>query len=322
MNTGVRIFDGLSGVEAHDRPVHLAIGMFDGVHRGHRAVIEAAVATARTKDGVAGILTFWPHPTRLFRPKESEHMIFDALARRRELARTGVGFIVEQPFDREFASIEAKDFVRHLRRSIPRLDTMYVGENWRYGRGRKGDVPMLIEFARSADLKVVSVDRVHWNGEPISSTRIRGLLLRGEMEEARELLGFPYFAAGSVVPGRRLGRTIGFPTLNISWEPDLRPALGVYAVRVGPADGTPDHLGVANYGVRPTVEGSGTPVLEVHLFSSCPFHPSDELQVEWLRFLRPEKKFSSVAELRSQIARDRDAAQKYFAESTVTPGGV
>lgn len=317
MSAGVRIFDGLAGVDSFDRPVHLAIGMFDGVHRGHRAVIEAAVIAAKADAGIAGILTFWPHPSRLFRPDDAERMIFDAAARRRVLSRTSVAFIVEQPFDREFASIEAEDFVPDLRRYFPRLDTIYVGENWRYGKGRKGDVGQLVESARAETLNVVSIERLQWNGEPISSTRIRSHVLRGEMEEARELLGFSYFASGEVVAGQRLGRTIGFPTLNISWEPDLRPALGVYAVRVGSVDGTPDYLGVANYGVRPTVDGAGTPVLEVHVFASCPFHVGDQLQVEWMRFLRAERKFASVGELRAQIARDRDAAQKYFSESPV-----
>jgi len=318
VSAGVSIFDGLGNIEPFERPVHLAIGMFDGVHLGHRAVIDAAVAAARADGGIAGILTFWPHPSRLFRPDDPERMIFDAAARRRELSFTEVTFIIEQPFDREFASIEAERFVAHLQQFIPCLETMYVGENWRYGRGRKGDVSMLVDSARAANLDVVSLERLQWNGEPISSTRIRGHLVRGEMEAVGELLGFPYFASGAVIPGQRLGRTIGFPTLNIAWEPDLRPALGVYAVRVGSAEGTPDHLGVANYGVRPTVDGAETPVLEVHVFASCPYHVGDQLQVEWMRFLRREKKFTSVGELRAQIGRDRDAAQKYFSESPAT----
>lgn len=319
MSTDVRVFENLSGIAAFGRPVHLAVGMFDGVHRGHRAVLEAALRGAASSDGVSGALTFWPHPSRLLRPDKPERMILDLESRRRVLAQTGISFIVEQNFDREFAAIEADQFVPFVKRWIPRLATIYVGENWHFGRGRKGDVTLLTRLARAEAVDVVRIERLQHHGEPISSTRIRELVARGEMGEVYELLGFPYFATGIVVPGQRLGRTIGFPTLNLAWEPDLRPALGVYAVRVGPADGEARQLGVANYGVRPTVDGTGAPVLEVHVMAACPYHAGDRLLVELLRHLRPERKFSSVGDLRAQIVRDRDAARSYFSELSASP---
>jgi riboflavin kinase/FMN adenylyltransferase len=315
MHLSSQFFPGLDAVRLANRPCHMAIGMFDGVHRGHRAVIEGAVHAARATGGLAGVFTFWPHPSRLFRPDAPVPMIFDAGVRRDLLAELGIDFIIEQPFTREFATVEAESLVPHLQRAVPRLVTIYVGENWRFGRGRRGDVALLVQLARAAGVNVVSVTRLNYNGEPVSSTRIRTTLERGAMDEAGELLGFPYFCVGEVVPGRRLGRSIGFPTLNLDWQPDLCPALGVYVVKVrATTGGGPALPAVANFGVRPTVEGAGTPQLEVHVLGDCPFHTGDRLRVDWMRHLRPERKFASVGELRAQIERDRDAARAFLAQ--------
>lgn len=313
------VFGDLGAVRLPDLPCHVAVGMFDGVHRGHRAVIEGAIEAARNARGIAGVLTFWPHPSRLFRPEDPTRLIFDAEARRGILLGLGARFIIEQHFDREFAAIEAGDFVARLRRAMPRLHTLYVGENWRFGRGRRGDVPMLVGIARVAGVNVVSVERLKFNGHPVSSTRIRALIEQGDVANASELLGFPYFARGKVVPGRRIGRTIGVPTLNLDWQPDLRPALGVYAVTLRDARGGPSSQAVANYGVRPTTDGGDIPVLEAHVLGSCAFGEGDTLQVDFLARLRSEQRFESLDELRAQIARDRESALLYFAKEQ---GGV
>lgn len=314
MTTAAQVFPGLAAARLPERPCHVAVGMFDGVHRGHRAVIEGAVHAARATGGRAGVLTFWPHPSRLFRPDDAVPMIFDAPIRRQLVSQLGVDFLIEEPFTREFAGIEANALVAHIKRALPRLVTLYVGENWRFGRGREGDVAALVSYARASGVNVVSVTRLNFNGEPVSSTRIRVALVAGAMEEVGELLGFPYFCTGTVVPGRRLGRQIGFPTLNLDWRPELQPALGVYVVHVRAADRSGEAFpAVANFGVRPTVDGQGAPVLEVHVLGdACPFGTGDRLHVDWLRRLRAEQKFASVEELRAQITRDRDAASAHF----------
>lgn len=313
MNPAGRIHRDLAGINLPDRPCHVAIGMFDGVHRGHQAVIDGAVSAARACGGLVGVFTFWPHPSRLFRPDDPVRMIFTAAERAELLVGLGVDFVVEQPFTREFASIEAGELVAHLLRSMPQLRALHVGENWRFGRGRTGDVPLLVELARGAGIDVISRARLTWRGEPISSTRIRTLLMQGDIAGVVDLLGHPYYAVGNVVPGRQLGRTIHFPTLNLDWRPDLRPALGVYAVRVRGAMGGDGRPGVANYGIRPTVDGTGEPILEVHLLGECPFVSGDQLQVELVRHLRAEQRFASIDELRAQIARDREAARAVLA---------
>ena len=317
MNSPVQ-FAGLDQVTLPPRPLHLAIGMFDGVHLGHQAVIESALHSARRSGGLAGVLTFWPHPSALFRPAERTRMLMSPEMKLRVLGRLGVDAVIEQPFTREFAAIKAGEFLPRLRQALPHLAGVYVGENWRFGASRAGDVGLLLASAAQQRVPVVSVPRIQCDGQPISSTRVRDCLAAGDLEQANLLLGYSYFAEGAVVPGRRLGRTIGFPTLNLPWHPELAPPFGVYAVRIagGPARAATAGLpGVANYGLRPTVGAADGPLLEVHVLGTCPFGPGDGIVVEWLKFLRPEKKFPGLEELRAQIARDRDRALRFFADS-------
>lgn len=305
-------FSGLDTVVLPDRPLHLAVGMFDGVHLGHRAVVESAVQSARASGGVAGVLTFWPHPSAFFRPENPTRLIQDSEVKSLQLLALGVDAVITQPFDAGMAAVEAESFLGWLKSRLPRLAAIYVGENFRFGQGRRGDVALLVATGRQQGVRVFSAPRVSLDGEPISSTRIRAQLQAGDIEAANALLGYNYFADGVVTGGKRLGRTIGFPTLNVPWKPELLPRLGVYAVRVsGPK--SPEALpAVANYGVRPTVEQTSEPRIEVHLLGACPFGEGDHVRVEWLRFLRPEMKFSNLDELRGQIVQDRAAAEKFF----------
>jgi riboflavin kinase/FMN adenylyltransferase len=310
--SAVQHFDGLDRAALPLKPLHLAIGMFDGVHLGHRAVIEAAVQSARRSGGVAAVLTFWPHPSALFRPANPTRLIMDTPTKLRVLGQLGVDAVITQPFSMDFARIEAEAFLPDLKRHLPGLAAVYVGENWRFGRGRRGDVALLNTEARKLGIDVFSAPSVNLDGAPINSTRIRSLLETGEIAAANNALGYSYFSEGIVTPGKRLGRTIGFPTLNLAWSPELRPRLGVYAVRISGAKLAASLPAVANYGLRPTVEQATEPRLEVHVLGSCPFDVGDPVTVEWLNFLRPEMKFASLDELRAQIGRDREAAAAWF----------
>jgi len=304
-------FDSLGRTSLPAQPLHLAIGMFDGVHLGHKSVIESAIHSARRSGGLAGVLTFWPHPSALFRPENPTRLLMPPEMKRAVLARLGLDFLIEQNFSREFADTGAREFIALLQRGLPRLTAVYVGENWRFGRDRAGDITVLIEEARKAGLAVFSAPRLNHNGAPISSSRIRELLAAGAMAEANALLGYTYFAEGTVQPGRQLGRSIGFPTLNLVWDPELKPGHGVYAVEVSGVSGEPVK-GVANYGLRPTVEPAGRPLLEVHLLEDSTLTYGAKVTVHWLHFLRPETRFGSTEELRAQIARDRESALVFF----------
>jgi riboflavin kinase/FMN adenylyltransferase len=305
-------FDGLDRVALPSRPLHVAIGMFDGVHLGHRAVIESAVQSARHSGGVSVVLTFAPHPSVLFRPDNPTRMILDLPAKMAKVGSLGIDAIVVQPFTREFAAITAEEFVPFIKRHLPRLAGIYVGENFRFGKGRKGDVAMLVAEGRRHGIMVFSAPRVNLDGEPISSTRIRERIQAGDMTGAAALLGYVYTAEGTVVHGKHLGRKIGFPTLNLGWSPDLRPLYGVYAVRVSGAKSYGWLPAVANYGLRPTVEQSAEPRLEIHMLVACPYGAGDTVAVEWVRFIRPERKFGGLDELKLQIARDVAEARAEF----------
>jgi riboflavin kinase/FMN adenylyltransferase len=305
-------FDGLERVALPPRPLHVAIGIFDGVHLGHRIVVEGAVQSARISGGVSAVLTFSPHPSVLFRPDSPTRMILDLPAKVARLGALGVDAVVVQRFTREFASITAADFVPFLKRHLPMLAGIYVGENFRFGKGRAGDVALLVSEGRLHGIAVFSAPRVNLDGEPISSTRIRERIQAGDMRGAAALLGYVYTAEGTVVHGKHLGRTIGFPTLNLGWSPDLRPLYGVYAVRVRGAKSYGWLPAVANYGLRPTVEQAVEPRLEIHMLVACPYGVGDPVEVEWVRFLRPERKFGGIEELRAQIGRDVAEARAEF----------
>jgi len=222
--------------------------------------------------------------------------------------------VITHGFTRDFAQIAAEEFLPWLKQRLPQLEAVYVGENWRFGRDRRGDVALLVSEGRKLGLHVFSAPRVNLDGEPISSSRIRSALAAGDVSTANAMLGYEYFAQGEVTPGKHVGRMIGFPTLNIAWSPDSRPRFGVYMVRVAGAKSAEALPGVANYGLRPTIEKTTEPRLEVHVLTECPYDAGDTITVEWLAFLRPEAKFEGVGELRVQIAHDRDAALAYFAK--------
>ncbi len=311
MNVPLQL-DGLENAALPDRPLQLAIGMFDGVHLGHRAVVASAVAAARNSSGLAAVLTFWPHPSIFFRAASPTRLIMSPADKVRALAVLGIEAIITLNFSEELARLPAEEFLPYLRRYLTRLEGVHVGDNWRFGRGRTGDSSLLVREGARLGLNVASVPRVELAGTPVSSTRIRELLQSGEISRANELLGAPYAAHGTVIPGRQLGRKLGFPTLNLAWTPDLQPRYGVYAVKVSGSKSTVVLPGVANFGLRPTVEAVAEPRLELHILGDCPYGTGDEVTVEWLRFIRPEMKFSGVEELRAQITRDRMEASADF----------
>lgn len=219
--------------------------------------------------------------------------------------------IIFQRFTQEFANVEAAQFPQMLRAHLPTLRSLHIGENFRFGRGRLGDVSSLIKACKPLEIGVFSVERIKHNGQPISSTRIRTALAEGGIAEVNELLGYTYFTLGEVIAGRQLGRTIGFPTLNIKWAPESRPRFGVYAVRVKQdAPDAPWQPAVANYGLRPTVEAAAAePLLEAHVLENTTLATGDQLLVEWRHFIRPERKFESLKALQAQITEDTLAAK-------------
>ncbi len=280
-------------------PVYLAIGIFDGVHRGHQALIGEAQADARKTGGTAVVMTFEPHPMMFFQRGEPPLRLSSPRHKEILLARQGVTHLAVLPFEAARAGQTAEAFVEDLRAACQPLGGVVVGADWKFGKGRAGDVGLL---KRMGGFEVDGIPAVTLDGEVISSTAIRVALANGNLDFAEKALGRPYAVFGQVVPGRKIGRKLGFPTANVELPGWQLPPDGVYAV--GVRLGAKAFRGIANLGVRPTVTSDRQRLLEVHLFEFEGDLYGMEIEVEFRRFIRPEKKFASIEELRNQIARD------------------
>lgn len=299
-------FTSLEELASVQQPLHLALGVFDGVHLGHQGVIAQALTAAQASGGIAGVLTFDPHPIRVLAPDRAPRRLLASLDHKAELLEAmGVAVLIALPFNHERAAQVAEAFVDELF-AVPSLRSIAVGEDWRFGRERRGDVAMLMDLAKSRNVAVSALAPVMMNGERISSTRIRQAIRDGNLKAAAEMIGRPYTVEGRVVQGKQLGRTIGFPTANLEVSDEQLPPDGVWSVRV--RCGERRLTGVANLGLRPTVDGKNRS-LEVHLFDFTGEIYGECLEVEFVDYLRGEQKFESLEALQAQIARDAEAAR-------------
>lgn len=286
--------------------IYWAIGVFDGLHLGHQAVIQSAVAAARRCGARAGVLTFANHPLTLVCPDLTPKAIIpDEKEKLRLLAHLGVDLILNLEFTPDLASLAPYEFIQTLCRFS---DTrgISIGEDWHFGRGGAGNVHLLREFSQEFGFDVTVVAPVHAEGSRISSTRIRKAIQAGQFFDVAAMLTRPYAWHGEVIQGKQLARTLNYPTANIR-PSGVLPPLGVYAVQVE-IQGTP-YFGVANLGIRPTVAAQqGELMLEVHLFDFDKDIYGEHLCVRPIEFLRPECKFASLAELKAQLAHDSSQA--------------
>jgi riboflavin kinase/FMN adenylyltransferase len=255
-------------------------------------------------------MTFEPHPSKVLRPESAVPLILNRTQKDERLTEAGAEFIHHQEFTLQHAAMEAADFPAWLLHHFKGLRSVHVGANFRYGQGRTGDGESLVRDSGKLGLTVHLVEPVALDGEAVSSSRIRAALRHGDLALANRMLLRPYEATGTIIDGRRLGRTIGFPTLNVPWSPELRPAFGVYAVELVNADGLAEPA-VANWGLRPTVEsGPVEPLLETHILRASGPIPTTgaAVRIRWLHFLRHEQKFANLPALQAQIAEDAQAA--------------
>lgn len=286
------------------RGAAVAIGNFDGVHRGHRAVLEAARALLPAAP--PGVLTFEPHPREVLQPERAPARLTPLAAKLRLLREAGAGFVQVLRFDRALTAMPAETFVRRVLVEQLGAAGVAVGQDFRFGHGRSGDPELLARLGPVLGFRTSIVAPLSVAGEPCSSTRVRELLGDGRVAEAAQLLGRPHAVAGRVVRGDARGRQIGFPTANLALRGrrPMLPAAGVYAVRVRPCRGhAADWPGVANLGYRPTFEGRELR-LEVHLLDMSPDLYGALLEVGFVERLRGEMRFDGIETLREQIARD------------------
>ena len=294
------------------RGAFVAIGNFDGVHRGHRAVIDAAIAHARRDGRPAIALTFEPHPRAFFQPDRPLFRLTPEAAKLKLLAAAGLDGAVVMSFGAALAKVTADDFVAEILVRRLAIAGAVAGADFHFGKGRQGTPAFLREEGKLRGFAVDLIPPFLVDGKPVSSSAIRESLSRGEVERARELLGYPWFVGGKVVHGEARGRDLGFPTANIVLDPACTLAHGIYAVRVLAKGAI--HDGVANFGRRPTF-GGGAPLLEIYLFDFSGDLYGEEIAAAFIGWIRPELKFDAVGDLVQRMNEDSWLAREKLARA-------
>lgn len=309
MPSAIQRIEGSANLPALLRGGVVAIGNFDGVHRGHQAVLETALGIAREKGVPALVLTFEPHPRSVFRPEQAMFRLTPAPMKARLLGALGFDAVVEQEFTREFSGLSPDDFIRSVLMEGLGISHVVTGFDFHYGKNRGGTPQTLAEAGRNMGFGVTTVEAFSdEDGAVISSSRIRELLSGGEVAEAAGLLGYRYTVEAEVTGGKKLGRTLGFPTANMALVPEVALRHGIYAVRFRRADATL-HDGVASFGRRPTVDEDGAPLLETFLFDFSGDLYGETCAVSLFGFLRGEIKFDGLDALVAQMKRDEEEAR-------------
>jgi riboflavin kinase / FMN adenylyltransferase len=317
----VNVLRGLPGIlrpSATPTPCALAIGNFDGVHRGHQALLARVVEKARAQHLAATVLTFEPHPREFFAPHQAPARVSNQRDKLEALAACGIDQVVVAHFNARFAVQTPEEFAKDILHQGLNTHWMLVGDDFRYGARRLGDVTSLRQAGYRLGFEVEQMHTIADNDTRISSSVIRRALASGDLQRAQHLLGHPYRISGHVLHGQKLGRELGFPTLNlrVNDRRGLRtPALsGIFIVKV---HGLTEHAlpAVASLGLRPTVDDSGRWLLEVHLLNYSGNAYGHLVQVEFLHKLRDEAKYDSITALTEAIAADVQAAHAWFETS-------
>jgi len=298
----MRIFRQIESVGAALRGCAVAIGNFDGVHRGHQALLELARKQASSRGAPAVALTFEPHPAKVLSPDSAPRLLSTPARKLERLAAAGLDAVVVQRFDRDFARNTPEEFVERFLVAGLGAGDVVVGWDFTFGRGRAGNPDVLAQLARGA-FQVHSVQPVRVGNEVVSSTRVRELLRQGRVEEAAELLGEPFVLDGSIVQGKGRGTGMGFPTANVAPETEIVPADGIYTVLCA-VEGLEGPLGgAASVGTNPTF-GEGERTIEVHLFGEFGKLYGRRIAVAFLHRIRDERRFATVQELVERIGED------------------
>ncbi|MGY6588173.1 MAG: bifunctional riboflavin kinase/FAD synthetase [Wenzhouxiangella sp.] len=287
------------------RPTALAIGNFDGLHRGHKALVTSVCA--RADELTPALMCFEPLPASVFRPEQPVPRLLGPRDKIRLARDLGIEALFMMHFTPRFAALSPDEFIRQVILDTANAGLVVVGPDFRFGRRAAGDVSLLKATGQAEGFDVRVIDEVSQAGERISSSAIRAALGAGRLDLAAEQLGRPYRLSGRVLRGQQLGRTLGYPTVNLR-PPDPPALAGVAAVRVAGA-GLHRHPGVASLGLRPTVAGRGW-LLEVHLFDYAGDLYGRHLEVEFVEYLRPEKKFDSLDAMTRQMGLDAAAARR------------
>lgn len=290
-----------------------ATGFFDGVHAGHRAVLQVLKDTARAEGEESAVVTFWPHPRNVLQQDASSFRLLNTLEEKKDLIHAfGIDRFYVIPFTRDFSQLSTVEFMKEYLVDHFHVDTLVIGYDHRLGRSSTASREELAALAASVGLRTRIVEEVHCGDRKVSSTQIRNALAAGDVRTAAEMLGYRYTLHGVVVSGNMLGRTMGFPTANMALYEPLKtvPADGVYAVEVEVLGR--NYGGVCNIGTRPTVGAGNARTIETHILGFNDNIYGLDIRIRFIDRLREERRFSSMEELRMQIECDKDKAAGYF----------
>ncbi|MBN8640614.1 MAG: bifunctional riboflavin kinase/FAD synthetase [Flavobacteriales bacterium] len=288
----------------------VTIGTFDGVHIGHQKILKKITQIANEENYESVVLTFFPHPRMVLQQDNSIKLLNTISEKEKLFKNIGIDHLIIHPFDEEFSKLSAEDFVKKILVDQLNIQKIVIGYDHRFGKDRSANLDDLIEFGIKYNFEVEQISAEEINNNAVSSTKIRNSLLDGDIETANSYLGYSYDFTGTVIKGKQLGRTIGFPTANISIEEEykLLPKNGVYIVQTR-IDST-DYFGMMNIGTRPTIDGT-TQSIEVYILDFDKEIYNTKLTVSILKFIREEKKFESFEHLKEQIEKDKITTIKF-----------
>ena len=310
----MKLFHGTDNAEIN-RPTVLTLGVFDGLHLGHQLIMRAVVERARATNAVPTVITFDPHPRAVLHPVSAPPLLQTFDQKLEAFGVLGIEQAIVIRFDAEFARIRAEEFLREVVRERLQAKEVYLGRGFAFGRNREGNIELLKAVSEQLGFHADEVAEVRLRGQRISSSRIRELLAEGRVNLARRMLGRPYGVEGRVVRGDERGRTLGFPTANVQPHNRVIPRHGVY-VTATLIEGT-WRRSVTNVGTRPTFESDAAPSVETHVMNWKGDLYGDVVRVRFLHRLRAERKFASVAQLKTQIEQDVGRATRYFERSGI-----
>ena len=291
----------------------ITTGTFDGVHKGHKVVIDQLISAAKKIDGESVLLTFFPHPRMVLHPDDHDLRLLNTIEERISLLeKTGIDHLIVHPFSKEFSRLSSTEYIRDILVNQLKVSTLVIGYDHQFGRNREGSFKHLQELAPLYGFNVEEIMAQEIQQVNISSTKVRNSLLTGEINAANQFLGYPYFIKGTVIDGKKMGRSIGFPTANIKVDEwyKLIPAKGVYAVKIKLQNTY--YNGMLNIGTQPTLNDNNNETIEVNIFNFEEDIYTKKIEIEFYERVRDEKKFNNISLLQQQLAIDKKNVIQIF----------
>jgi riboflavin kinase/FMN adenylyltransferase len=301
----MKLIRGFKNFPKLTKPCVLTIGNFDGVHLAHQKILQQVAQTAKKIDAISIVMIFEPTPQEFFLCKKAPARLASLREKLTLFRVQAVDIVWLLPFNKQLAEFSGEEFIQDILLAKLNLKKLIIGDDFQFGKNRSGDFALLQKFADQHDFELMRINEIMHHGTRVSSTRVRQALANGDLKSAEQLLGRPYSITSRVLHGAKRGRQLGFPTANLGLKRNVLPLSGVYSVKVG------DKMGVANIGTRPTVDGTRL-LLEVHLFDFNQDIYGQPIEVQFLHKLRDEQRFTSLDELKAQIAKDVVDAKRFF----------